>query len=168
MRVLCPPFFVILLYQPRENFIIRIFVILLLATNFLLIKSIRIELKVFCIIRVEEGQTLHRILLGKFYGGVNSVKFNVILSLGSILRTAFYGAETLAVWKVDQKYLDSFEMWWCRRMEKISWTDRVRNEVLHRDKEDRNTLHTIERRKAIRIGHILCRNCLLNHIIKGR
>jgi hypothetical protein len=29
----------------------------------------------------------------------------------------------------DQKYLESFEMWWWRRMEKISWTDHVRNEA---------------------------------------
>jgi hypothetical protein len=35
--------------------------------------------------------------------------------------------------QVDQKYLESFEMWCWRRMEKIIWTDRVRNEeVLHR------------------------------------
>ena len=35
-------------------------------------------------------------------------------------------------------------MWCLRRMEKISWTDRVRNEeVLRRVKEERNTLHTI-------------------------
>ena len=30
----------------------------------------------------------------------------------------------------DQKYLESFEMWCWRRMEKISWTGHVRNEVL--------------------------------------
>jgi len=28
----------------------------------------------------------------------------------------------------DQKYLESFEMWCWRRMEKISWTDHVRSE----------------------------------------
>jgi hypothetical protein len=56
-----------------------------------------------------------------------------------------------------------------RRMEKISWTDRVRNEeVLHRVKEERNVLHTIKRRKANWIGHILCRNCLLKHMIEGK
>jgi hypothetical protein len=53
-------------------------------------------------------------------------------------------------------------------MEKISWTDRVRNEVLHRVKEDRNILHTIKRRKADWIGHILRRNCLLKHVIEGK
>jgi hypothetical protein len=49
---------------------------------------------------------------------------------------------------MDQKYLESFEMWCWRRMEKISWTDGVRNEeVLHRVKEERNILHTIKRKR---------------------
>jgi len=30
--------------------------------------------------------------------------------------------------KVDQEYLEDFEMWYCRRMEKISWTERVKDE----------------------------------------
>jgi hypothetical protein len=54
-------------------------------------------------------------------------------------------------------------------MEKISWTDRVRNEeVLHRVKDDRNIVHTIKRRKANWIGHILRRNCLLKHVFEGK
>jgi hypothetical protein len=44
----------------------------------------------------------------------------------------------------------------------------VRNEkVLYRIKEERNILHTIKRRKANWIGHILRRNCLLKHLIEG-
>jgi hypothetical protein len=42
----------------------------------------------------------------------------------------------------------------------------MRKEVLHRVKEERNILHTIKRRKANWIGHILRRNCLLKHIIE--
>jgi hypothetical protein len=62
--------------------------------------------------------------------------------------TALYGAETWTIATVDQKHLESFEMWRLRRIEKISWTDRVRNEeVLQRVKKDRNVLHTIDRRK---------------------
>jgi hypothetical protein len=53
-------------------------------------------------------------------------------------------------------------------MEKISWTDRVRNEVLHRVKKERNILHTVKRRKANWIGHILRSNCLLKHFIERR
>jgi hypothetical protein len=59
-------------------------------------------------------------------------------------------------------------MWCWRRMEKISWTDRVRSEVLHRVKEERNILHAIKRRKANWIGHILRRNCLIKHIIERK
>jgi hypothetical protein len=45
----------------------------------------------------------------------------------------------------------------------------VRNgEVLHRVKEERNIVHTIKRRKANWIGHILRRNCLLKQVIKGK
>jgi hypothetical protein len=54
-------------------------------------------------------------------------------------------------------------------MEKISLTDCVRNEVLlHKVKKERNILHTIKRRKARWIGHILRRNCLLKHVIEGK
>jgi len=54
-------------------------------------------------------------------------------------------------------------------MEKISWTDHVRNEeVLLRVKEQRNILHEIRQRKANCIGHILRRNCLLQRVIQGK
>jgi hypothetical protein len=52
-------------------------------------------------------------------------------------------------------------------MEKISWTNCVSNEVLQKVKEERKILHTIKRTKANWIGRILCRNCLLKHIIEG-
>jgi len=76
---------------------------------------------------------------------------------------SLYGAETFTLWKIDQKYLGSFEMWCWRRMEKIScvWNE----EVLHRVKDERNILH---KKKANWIGHFLHRNCLLKHVIEGR
>ena len=80
-----------------------------------------------------------------------------------------YGAETWTLRAADQKYLESFEMWCWRRMEKISWTDHVRNEeVLLRVNEQRNILHEIRKRKANWIGHILRRNCLLKQVIEGK
>jgi hypothetical protein len=60
-------------------------------------------------------------------------------------------------------------MWCWRRMEKISWTDCVRNEeVILRVNEQRNILNEISKRKANWIGHILCRNCLLWQVIEGK
>jgi len=75
---------------------------------------------------------------------------------------ALYGDETWTLRAVDQKHLGSFEMWCWVRMEKIGWTDHVRNEeVLIRVKEQRNILHETRKRKANWIGHIGRRNCLL-------
>ena len=54
-------------------------------------------------------------------------------------------------------------------MEKISWTDHVKNEeVLLRVNEQRNILHEIRKWKANWIGHILRRNCLLKQVIEGK
>jgi hypothetical protein len=82
---------------------------------------------------------------------------------------ALYGAETWTLRAADQKYLESSEMWCWRRMEKISWTDHVRNEeVLLTVNEQGNILHEIRKWKANWIGHILRRNCLLKQVIEGK
>ena len=44
----------------------------------------------------------------------------------------------------------------------------MRNEVLHRAKEERNSLKNSIRRKANWIGHMLRRNCLLKDDIEGK
>ena len=82
---------------------------------------------------------------------------------------ALYGAETWTLRKIDEKYLERFEMWCWRRMGKIIWTDRVKNvEALHRVKKEMNILRTIKRRKTSWIGHTLRTNCLLKHGIEGK
>jgi len=86
-----------------------------------------------------------------------------------IWNIALYGAETWMFWYVDQKHLESFEMWCWRRMEKISWTYYVRNEeVLLGVKDQRNILHEISKWKANWFGHILRRNCHLQRVIEGK
>jgi hypothetical protein len=40
--------------------------------------------------------------------------------------------------------------------------------MLQRVKEERNIVHTVNRREANWIGHILRRNCLLKHVIEGK
>ena len=72
-----------------------------------------------------------------------------------------YGDETWTLRKVNQKHLESFEMWWCRR------TDVRNEEVLHTVKRKRNIVHTIQRRKAKWIGHILRGTYLLKHDVEG-
>jgi hypothetical protein len=53
-------------------------------------------------------------------------------------------------------------MWCWRRIEKISWTDHLRNEEL----EEINVLDTVRRGKNNWIGHILHRNCLLTPVVE--
>ena len=62
--------------------------------------------------------------------------------------TALCGAGTWTLRTVYEKYLVSLEMWCWRRMEKISWIDRVGNEVvLHGVEEYRNALYTKKKKK---------------------
>jgi hypothetical protein len=59
--------------------------------------------------------------------------------------TAFYGAENWTLQKAGQKYLGSSKMLYWRRMENISWADRVRNEeAQHRVGEETNTPRKIK------------------------
>jgi hypothetical protein len=96
-------------------------------------------------------------------------KFQQHIKLCYVWSIALYGAETWTLRTIDQKHLESFEMWCWRRMEKISWTDNVRNkDVFLRVNEQRNILHEIRKRKANWIGHILRRNCLLERVIEGK
>jgi hypothetical protein len=70
---------------------------------------------------------------------------------------------------VDQKHLVSFEMWCWKRMEKIIWTDHVKNEEVSLIvKEQGNILDEMSKQKVNWIGHILRRNCLLQQVIEGK
>jgi hypothetical protein len=84
------------------------------------------------------------------------------------LSIVLYGAATWTLRAVDQKHLEISEMWCWRRVEKISWIDHVRSEVLFRVKEHSNILHEIHKRKFNWIGHILLRNCLLRQVVEGK
>jgi hypothetical protein len=61
-----------------------------------------------------------------------------------------YGAEIWTLWKIDQKYLEGFEIWCWRRMEKIGWDDCVKNkEVLKQPRrKTKNILRIIKQRKS--------------------
>ncbi|KAJ4431959.1 hypothetical protein ANN_20568 [Periplaneta americana] len=61
-----------------------------------------------------------------------------------------YGAETWTLGPSEEKRLEAFEMWIWRRMERVKWTDRIRNEaVLERVDEERMMLKLIRKKKRI-------------------
>ena len=81
---------------------------------------------------------------------------------------ALYGAETWTLRREEEKRLEAFEMWVWRRMEKISWTDKVKNvEVLGRIEEKRQILQVMKSRKRNWIGHWLRRESLLLIALEG-
>ena len=107
----------------------------------------------------------HRMLLTKSLN--QTLKKRLAKSL--VWSVLLYGSEGWTLKKDDIRRLESFEMWVWRRMEKISWTERVTNEeVLRRVGEQRTLINTIWRRKARWTGHVIRSEGLLRTVIEGR
>jgi len=71
--------------------------------------------------------------------------------------------------QTDTRRSEVFEMWIRRRMEKISWLDKVTNkEVLRRVNEDRQILNSMWQRKHQWIGHVLRHDGYLHEVTEGR
>ena len=79
--------------------------------------------------------------------------------------TFLYAAETWTLMQTDRRRLEAFRMWIWRRMEKVSWLEKVTNEeALRRVNKDRQILNSIWQRKHRWIGHVLRHNGLLHEI----
>src|SRR6218665_228431 len=70
--------------------------------------------------------------------------------------------------KEDITRLEAFEMKVWRKMEKISWTEHISNEVLKLVEEERSLLAIIRTRQLNWMGHIMIGESLEREIIKGR
>ncbi|KAJ4446415.1 hypothetical protein ANN_13111 [Periplaneta americana] len=79
-----------------------------------------------------------------------------------------YGAETWTLRPSEEKWIETFEMWIRKRVERVKWTDRIRNEaVLERVGEERVILKLMGKRKRNWLGHWVGRNCLLKDALEG-
>jgi len=86
-----------------------------------------------------------------------------------IWSVALYAAETWTLRKADIRRVSALEMWCWRKMEKISWVERITNdEVLRLVGERRQIVDTIVKRKKNWIGHSLRHECLLREVIEGK
>ncbi|XP_077287784.1 uncharacterized protein LOC143912378 [Arctopsyche grandis] len=73
-----------------------------------------------------------------------------------VLSVLLYGVESWTMTQATEKKLAAFEMWCFRRMLRIPWVDRVRNEeVLNRMKRKRELLSVVKRRKLRYLGHVM-------------
>ena len=79
-----------------------------------------------------------------------------------------YAADTWTLRWNEQNQLEVFEMWVWRRMERVQWTDGIKNAVvLERVGEGRIMLELIRKRKRNWLGHWLRRNSLLKNALEG-
>jgi len=62
---------------------------------------------------------------------------------------ALYGTETWANPKIDPTCFENYEVWCWKRMERVSWPYRVRNEGVLRVMEHRNIVRTVKRNWVI-------------------
>lgn len=82
---------------------------------------------------------------------------------------ALYGCETWTMTQRDREILEAFEMWCWRRMERISWTEKITNiEVLRRIQEKRILLTTIENRRGKMVGHLIRHDSFIKTIMEGK
>jgi len=96
-----------------------------------------------------------------------TLKKKMVKSL--IWPVALYASESWTLREEEKRRLNAFEMWVWRRIEKISWMERITNEeVLQTVGETRQLLVTVFRRKKNWIGHILRGGGLFRDIMEGR
>ena len=80
-----------------------------------------------------------------------------------------YGCETWNISSAMKKRLEAVEIWFLRRMLKISWMDRKTNEfVLATTGVNRKLLATIRKRKMTFLGHVMRQGGLENLSLSGK
>ena len=83
--------------------------------------------------------------------------------------TLLYGSETWTLRKEEIRKLEAMEMWMWRRLEKISWTEKLTNEeVLKRVGEERQLVQLLRNRQKKWIGHVLRGDGLMKEVMEGR
>src|SRR5277367_1279237 len=96
-----------------------------------------------------------------------TVKKQMIKTL--IWPVALYGCETWTLRKEEIDRLEAFEMWLWRRMERVSWVDKITNvRMLEEIDEKRSLIESIVKRKKNWAGHVLRGEGLLKLVIEER
>src|SRR5688572_23208644 len=94
-------------------------------------------------------------------------KIKIVKTL--VWTTLLYGSETWTLRKEDILKLEALEMRLWRRMEKISWTDKVTQEdVLRRVGIERQPIYMLRSSKKSWIGHVLGGNGLLKEVLEAQ
>lgn len=125
--------------------------------------------------RIEKARATFTKMRTLFSGSGISLKLRLRMVKCYIYSILLYGAESWTLTKQMEKKIEAFEMYIFRRILRISWTDKVRNEtVLQRMNTERELLHIVQRRKMEYLGHVMrgekyeLFKLILNGNIEGR
>ena len=80
-----------------------------------------------------------------------------------------YGCEAWTISETMKKQLKAAEMWFLRRMMKISWIKKVTNEkVLRKAQTERQVMKQIVKRQYSFLGHILGKGGIEYQVVAGK
>ena len=86
-----------------------------------------------------------------------------------VISTLTYGSQSWTISSVMQDRINAAEMWFYRKMLKISWTSHTTNQaVLNRIGKDKTLLKNIQFRQIKFLGHILRKDGLEKNILTGK
>ena len=98
-----------------------------------------------------------------------SMKTRTRLSHCYVWSTLLYGAETWTISDKMLKKLAAFEMWTLRRMLKITWKDRISNNVvLRRAGSARELTAIVKKKKLAFFGHIIRNGAFQRLLLDGQ
>ena len=81
----------------------------------------------------------------------------------------FYGCESWTINKEMERRLEAMEMWSLRRILRIPWNEKRKNEEILKEAEyERSVLRNVKRRKAKFFGHIMRRDGLEQLVTTGK
>ena len=119
-----------------------------------------------------------RIILAKSaFTKLENILKNVNMSMTTRMRVLncyvypvlMYGSEAWSLTSECARYLESCEVWFLRRMLRISWTDRVTNEeVFRRANVKRKVLKEMRIRQLKFLGHMVRKDGLENLALTGK
>jgi hypothetical protein len=85
-----------------------------------------------------------------------SMKVRIRVLKCYVWSTLFYGCESWVLTKELMKKLEATEMWFLRRMQRISWKEKITNEeVKRRAQYTPHLLHTVTKRQLSFFGHVM-------------
>ena len=126
----------------------------------------------YCDTEIRRRIGIARACFNKMKNVLVSGKINLALRLRLlqcyVWSTLLYGAETWTLRKKNIKQLEAFEMWAYRRIGKISWIEKRKNEeVLEMLCIKRSIMENIKKQRLLYLGHVKRHNSIMKQTLEG-